>query len=217
MRNLRTFGVLPVLLWMSGSGLNESRADEGVVRTQGEELLPRLEGAALTVVPLAGEDRGPLSGQTCAWHCVVVGLRSEDGSWSTRNETIYTKSKVLFETPLGRMVLRTSDLRLHLEPSWDRRVRGAADVKDVDSADVQGWVLHLIEGTEQGLDVVEYCLKSDETIAARVQTETFMLPPSGPEQAPQQGSNTVLQLWSGELRDGDPARALTPPYDDWTY
>jgi len=197
------------------SPLPDPGAEEGPMSPSGSELLDRLKSQSLVLVPVAATEVGPVSGKACAWYSVVIGERGEDGGWAQIGDVFHMESDVQFETALGPMELSWRTIRPHLEPTWEKRVASAEDlVPTMDPGLRQMLAARLEDGP---FTLSESCLIAGKAIAAQVDIESYMLPPSPPDFEPSEGSKTVLRVSNGPWKEGRPVLGLTPPFDGWSY
>lgn len=151
----------------------------------------------------------------CAWFEWHWGepaspeLEAETGvplaSWSS-----YTaEADLVAHTPRGELELSWRSLRPYLAPAFDQtwtrgKARGAPKVVRAD----------LRNGPVRA---VEYCLATDRSYYARVNVETYMLPPEGPGEPPGEGRNAVLVVSDVPFVEGRPPHSITPTFRGWSY
>ena len=186
-----------------------ARADDKGERV--EVTLETLQAKGSFEVKLEGENLESFLAQK---HCVYFewgfGVL-EKSHFTTRFSSYQSDSPVKIVSDGGSLELRPSQLRPHLSPSLEKTYtkRRAARAPEVIREKL---------GEYGSLTAREYCLEPGRTYHARVQSETYLLPPESGSHNPGHGSNRVLMISDLPFsEDGKAPHPVTPAFENWRY
>lgn len=184
------------------------------------------EDAEMATAPLALEDLAgltefpiTLSGETLEtylskkpclyfeWH---FGVKI-DGDWDWFSTGYHHETDLVIETPKGPVEVSWRKCRLFLNPSWTKTVApgNASEAPEV--------VREKLAEEKKPITIEEYALLPGKTYFARLDTESYHLPPRPPDMKPQRRTNTVIWISDQPFRDGKPVSLITPTFKSWSY
>lgn len=152
----------------------------------------------------------PLGGDLCVFYEWAVGEQDDQGRWTAWQDGQHSEAPVLVQAGGKQVEVSWRTLRLHLTPTTKQTWAG-------DEPNLPPWAAGWLDDHEGPAVVAEYCLRPGATYHGRVETETYSLPPRGPEGQPRTGRNTVLVLSDQPLESGEPILPRTPLYQGWSY
>ena len=189
------------------------------MRTAAITLLVLMQPAPLTVQSLKDVDAftvtidGPTlesfpSKRPCRYFEWAIGEKRGD-TWAVRVAASHSGAPVTVVTPRGRIEVRYNSMRLYLPASASRRYTraGAANAPEIVRE-------HLVEN--DAITLEEYVLEAGRQYHARVDVETYFLPPE-PGGDPRRQQHFVLAISDLPFKNGKPQRPLTPAFVGITY
>lgn len=147
---------------------------------------------------------------TCVYFEWAYGTRGETG-WSEIAQSFHGGSELTVLTPRGRLTARFSDLRLYLAPSFTRAFTRAL------AGNAPEQVRERLAQEEGPFTVEEHTLVPGQVYRARVQTESYWLPPPREGAAPRRRQVRLLALSDLPFKNGRPQRPLTPAYQRMSH
>lgn len=174
-------------------------------------MLDELEKLGVFEVKLEGDcEQSYLTRKSVLYFEWLYGEKDEKG-WVSYSTAYHSEKPFNVITPAGTLELQTNRLRPYLAPSFEKAYSGDS-IKDAPPA-----VKAYYEEKRTTVSVEEYCLEPGRIYYAKVETETYYLPPMPDEEKPVRRHNKVLALSDLPFQDGKPRRQLTPLYRGWTY
>lgn len=162
-------------------------------------------------VTLKGTTMGSFpSGASCIYFEWVYGEKKGD------ERVMFSKGwqsgdGVTVITGEGEIELGVNQLRLYLAPAYSR-VYTPQEMDDAPEI-----VREMIASENKPITVEEYRLDSNVIYYARVDSESYWLPPEGNDKPPSRHVNRVLAISDLPFVDGEPQRPMTPAYQGWSY
>jgi hypothetical protein len=179
----------------------------------GAELSDFAEDAPFEVT-FAAEEKKSAVGEACLWWEMDVGDRGpvtpESNGWRTWSHIWTEGGPFVLSTPRGELAMDDQKLRFHIAPALEETWR--RDTKRIPEEAKDHYF-----GDREVLSAVEYRLVAGQTYYARVDVETYHLPPHGPGEKPREGRNTVLMVSDKPFVDGKPQVPLTLHASARTY
>lgn len=150
------------------------------------------------------------SGASCIYFEWVYGEKRGD-EWVMFSKGYQSGDGVTVITSEGEIELGLNQLRLYLAPAYSRVY---APLQKDDAPEI---VREMIASENKPIIVEEYRLDSNTTYYARVDSESYWLPPEGDDKPPSRHANHVLAISDLPFEDNVPQRPLTPAYQGWSY
>lgn len=149
------------------------------------------------------------SKRPCRYFEWAVGEKQAD-TWAVRFAASHSGTPVTIVTPRGRIGVRYSSMRLYLPASASHRYTraDAAAAPEIVRA-------HLSES--EAITLEEFVLEAGRRYYARVDVETYFLPPEPGAGQPARRQHFVLAISDLPFKNGKPQRPLTPAFQDITY
>jgi hypothetical protein len=122
-----------------------------------------------------------------------------------------SEAELVVHTPKGDIELSHRSLRPRLTPSFDQTWSPGR------AAGAPAPVRQELRAKRHPVRVVEYCLEAGRSYFARVEVETYMLPPGPDSDGPTEGHNAVLVVSDTTFVEGGPRAPLTPMFRQWSY
>ncbi|MBI3183559.1 MAG: hypothetical protein HYZ28_15590 [Myxococcales bacterium] len=151
-----------------------------------------------------------LSGRRCVFIDWLYGERS-GSEWVSSTSGFTSDRPLSAVTPKGKIELRPNRLRLFLAPSFSKSFAAQ------EASSAPGPVREALAEGNSPLTVEEYCLEPSKRYHARVQFESYQLPPRPGSKSPEQRKNAVLAVSDQPFKDGKPQRPLIPGQRGITY
>ena len=137
----------------------------------------------------------------------------EDGGWA-EVVLLYNTEKdvqvvVDHNGETQQMLVSWRRLRPHISPSFLREYEGVPESLPF----LEAW----FSRHSEPVTMAEFCLHPDRRYHARVETETYHLPPSGPDAEPEVGVNHVLVISDEPFLGSSLSKAAIPLFLNWMY
>jgi len=150
------------------------------------------------------------SGASCIYFEWVHGEK-KDEEWVMFSKGWQSGDGITVKTGEGEIELGVNQLRLYLAPAYSH-IYTPQQMDDAPEV-----VREMIESENKPITVEEYRLDSYATYYARVDSESYWLPPEDDDKPPSRHLNYVLAISDLPFVDNEPQRPLTPAYQGWSY
>jgi hypothetical protein len=198
--SLRLFALIVLL----GVLPQAERRQEPVIPT-----LPSLQPLGEFAVTLSGESFASFpSERPCLYGEWAIGTKVGD-EWAERFATHHSGTPLHVVTPQGTIDCGTA-VRLHVAPSAARQFTKA-------NAATAPEIVRELVVDHAALTLEEVVLTAGTTYYARVDAESYFLPPTSPGGAPVRRQNLVLEISDRPFKDGKPQRLLAPSFIGIVY
>jgi len=149
------------------------------------------------------------SGAPCIYFEWVYGEKKDD-EWVMFSKGWQSGDGVTVISGEGEIELGVNQLRLYLAPAYSR-VYAPQQINDAPEI-----VREMIASENKPITVEEYRLVENQTYFARVDSESYWLPPED-DKPPSRRMNHVLAISDLPFGEGERQRMLTPAYRGWSY
>lgn len=149
------------------------------------------------------------SEQPCLYGEWAVGTKRGD-EWVERFATQHSGTPLRVVTPQGPIELRHGHVRLYVAPSAARQYNKA-------NATTAPEIVRELLAEHAALTLEEVVLTGGTTYYARVDAESYLLPPTGPDEPPVRRQNLVLSISDRPFKNGKPQRPLAPSFIGIVY
>lgn len=199
--SLRLFALIVLL----GVLPQAERRQEPVIPT-----LPSLQPLGEFAVTLSGESFASFpSERPCLYGEWAIGTKLGD-EWAERFATHHSGTPLHVVTPQGTIDLRHGQVRLYVAPSAARQFTKA-------NAATAPEIVRELVVDHAALTLEEVVLTAGTTYYARVDAESYLLPPAGPGDPPVRRQNLVLSISDRPFKNGKPQRLLAPSFIGIVY
>ena len=144
------------------------------------------------------------SAQNCVYWEWAAG-EMKNGEWALRVGGTHSGTRLIIDTPRGRLDLAHGNMRLYLSAAASHRFTRTTAARSTPTP-----LPELLKEVDP-LNVEEYILQSGRTYYARIETETTLLPPQG-NAPPERRSTLVLAISDKPFKEGKAQSPLTPSF-----